>query len=101
MKMEVNNQLHIDWGRNRDKLLGGKKKSNSASQVAARGVRKNWESGDPLRAVSDTQGVPGQETQLLLSGPSFLRRRRGLDSPAVPKHQPVVSTNSWSHPPRL
>ena len=25
MKMEVNNQLHIDWGRNRDKLLGGKK----------------------------------------------------------------------------
>lgn len=27
MKMEVNNQLHIDWGRNRDKLLGGKKKN--------------------------------------------------------------------------
>ena len=27
MKMEVNNQLHIDWGRNRDKLLGGKKKA--------------------------------------------------------------------------
>lgn len=27
MKMEVNNQLHIDWGRNRDKLLGGKKKT--------------------------------------------------------------------------
>lgn len=25
MKMEVNNQLHIDWGRSRDWLLGGKK----------------------------------------------------------------------------
>lgn len=77
------------------------KKCNSASQVAAWGVRKNWESGDPLLAVSDTQGVPEQKTQLLLSGPSSLRRRSGLDRPAVPKHQPVVSTNSWSHPPRL
>ena len=32
------------------------KKCNSASQVAAWGVRKNRESGDPLLAVSDTQG---------------------------------------------
>ena len=79
----------------------GKKKRNSGSQVAARGVRKNRESGDPLLAVSDTLGVPGQETQLLLSGPSSLRRGRGLVRPVVPKHQPMVSTNSWSHPPRL
>ena len=68
MKMEVNNQLHIDWGSNRDQLLGGKKKCSSGSEVAARGVRKNQESGDPVLAVSDPLRVPGQETQLL-SGP--------------------------------
>ena len=68
----------------------GKKKRNSGSQVVARGIRKNRESGDPLLAVSDTLGVPGQETQLLLSGPSSLRRGEGESG------QWSLNTSLWS-----
>lgn len=67
MKMEVKNQLHIDWGRNRDWLLGGRQ-NTIPTERRQQGCERNRESGDQVLATSDPWGILVQRTKLL-SGP--------------------------------
>lgn len=81
MKMEARNQLHIDWGRNRDWLLVGTK-----TQYELRGGSKGVAKGDPVLATDDQWGHPWAKDRA-----QSLQSESKWGASMVPKHQGMTS----------